>query len=552
MFLLEGLSMRLRLLVALAPAVLATLLLAGGASGNVNPALTGFSHMVVDAAHGHVFVTGAASDSSIAVINTNGDTATKINNETGAGGMAIVGDTLYVARCAAGVIDEIDIPTLTRTGTFAASVGGNCDLAYAGGRLWYSNAPDAQDGALMSVSLDSSHTEINSGLGFYGMIFATSPADPNWLVIGEAGLSSPPVVLEDVSDPSNVTQLGVTSDFANIRDLAISSDGGTLFTVSGGSSAISSFALPSMTAGSTYTTGLHPDAVAISPNGGKLATGMQLSNGVWVYNSGTAAAKVKATLGTGQTLYPRGLAFSPDGTRIYAVASAPNGKPVFHVVPTVPLLKGSVSIKRSKATVTYGQKVTLTVHLGTSSSMKTVTIYQKPVDGTAFELHTGKVGPSGNLTWVTKPNHDTTYSVKWAGDATHSPATSTGVRVNVHLSIHVQYQGGSTASGVRVYHYNAACSTPAHTGCPRFLAWAEPLQPHRKVSYVVQARQGTGAWHTVLTGGANAPTSGHVVLVVFYSGRAFIGLNQRVHFTVAKSSSVLGGTSAWKPFRITS
>jgi len=59
------------------------------------------------------------------------------------------------------------------------------------------------------------------------------------------------------------------------------------------------------------------------------------------------------------------------------------------------------------------------------------------------------------------------------------------------------------------------------------------------------------AWHVVLKGSGTAPAGGRVSLTVFSTSKAFIGLNQRVHFSVGKDASVLAGTSAWKPFRIT-
>ena len=545
--------MRLRTVLVVIPALVAVFLLAGGASANVTLALTGYSNMVVDPGHGHVFVTGAPSDSAIAVLNTDGTSAGKITGESGAGGMALSADggTLYVARCGAGMIDEIDTATLTKTGSFASTVGGTCDLALAGGRLWYSNSTDGQFGHLVSISLDSSHTEIDTGINLYGMIFTTTPVHPNWLIVGESGVGPAAIRVEDVTDPSNVTLAGSTT-VDGVDDFAVTSDGATLLVAVGG---VSSFSLPDLTAGTVYPTDAYPTAVAASPTGTKLVGGSKsfYDKDVWVFNPGTTTATVRYDFNSTDIFpYPRGLAFSPDGTKIYAVTTTAAGAPVFRVLSTVPLLKGSVSIKRSKATITNGQAVTLTAHLGTSSSVKTVSIYRKPAaGGTAVLAHTGKVGASGNLTYVVHPNQNTIYTVRWAGDATHSPATSAGGRVNVHLVMHAGFQGGyKTASGVRLYHYTSACSKAAHKGCPLFLAYAAPLQKGRKISYVVQARVGTGAWHVVLKG-SGTPAAGKMLLTVYYTSPAFIGLNQRIHFSTPSNPSVLGGTSAWRPFRIT-
>ena len=114
-------SRRPRLLLVLAMLALSLL---GGASASANAAflLTGFNDMLVDATHSHVFVTGAATDSTISVRNFDGTSAGNITGETGAGGMVLSGNTLYVARCGANEIDEIDTATLTKTGSFTAAV----------------------------------------------------------------------------------------------------------------------------------------------------------------------------------------------------------------------------------------------------------------------------------------------------------------------------------------------------------------------------------------------------------------------------------------------
>ena len=56
------------------------------ASANTTLSLTGFGHMVVDSAHGHVFVSGSSSDSQIAVMNTNGTLDKMLTVGTGARG----------------------------------------------------------------------------------------------------------------------------------------------------------------------------------------------------------------------------------------------------------------------------------------------------------------------------------------------------------------------------------------------------------------------------------------------------------------------------------
>ncbi|MGH3427033.1 MAG: YncE family protein [Mycobacteriales bacterium] len=542
---------------AISAAVFALALIGGGsASASSVLPLTGYSHMVVDGPHGHVFVTGKSTDSAIAVMNTDGTPAGTITGETGAGGMVLSGSTLYVARCGANEIDEIDTTTLTKSGSFTAAVGGTCDLALAGGRLWYSNAAGAQAlGHLVSVSVDSSHAEIDSGLNLYGMIFATTPVHPDWLVVGESGLNAPPVLLEDVSNPASVTQLGETPGVDNVNDVAATPDGSTLLLADPSDWHVSSYALPSMEKSTVYPTDAYPNSVAVSPSGGQIAGGSDstLSTDVWVFNTGNTTSQARTDFGSAENLLPRGLAFSPDGTEVYAVTAPTSGVPTFRVTSTVSLPPGSITIKRSAGHVVFGKGVTLTAHLATSTTSRSVTIYRKTAGSTNWAVaHTGTAGAGGNLTFVVHPTRKTSYYAGWNGDATHGITKSTVVVVTVTPVVHLQTKGGySTVAGVRRYHYTAGCGKAAHTGCPTFLAWPAPLQPGRALSFVVQSRSGTGAWRTALKGSDIVGPNGKLQLTVFYVGRGIVGLSDRIRFSVAKSDAFLAATSSWKPFRVT-
>jgi hypothetical protein len=537
---------------AISAAVLALALIGGGsASASSVLPLTGYSHMVVDAASGHVFVTGKSTDSAIAVMNTDGTPDGTITGETGAGGMVLSGATLYVARCGANAIDEIDTTSLTKTGSFTAAVGGTCDLALAGGRLWYSTA--AQE--LTSVSLDSSHTQIDSGIDRAGMIFATTPVHPDWLLVGQHGISSPPVILEDVTNPASVTMIGQTPGVENVNDLAVTPDGSTLLLAVAPDSHISTFALPSMEPSMVYPTDVSPNSLAVSPSGAKIAGGSYstTSTDVWIFNTGNTTPQAKTDFGSAETLLPRGLAFSPDGAHVYAISSATSGAPTFRVLSTVTLPPGSITIKRSVGHVVYGKGVTLTAHLATSTTSRSVTIYRKTAGSTNWAVaHTGTVGAGGNITLVVHPTRRTSYYAGWNGDATHAITKSTVVGVTVTPVVHVQTKGGySTVAGVRRYHYTAACGKAAHAGCPTFLAWSAPLQQGRALSFVVQSRSGTGAWRTALKGSDIVGRNGKLQLTVFYVGKGIVGLSDRIRFSVAKSDALLAATSSWKPFRVT-
>jgi hypothetical protein len=549
------------------PILAALMLTLAGATGSASAAapgttlpLAGFSHMLVDGAHGHVFVTGAASDSKIVVRNEDGTAAGTITGESGAGGMVLDGTTLYVARCGWGVIDEIDTATLTKTGSFAAAVGGKCDLAEAGGRLWYSDSSDHQFGNLESVSLDSSHAVVDAGVSLYQMIFATTPVHPDWLIVGEGDQSPTVVDVYDVTNASSPTQLTHVFDLGgggNLQDMTVTPDGSTLLTAAGGPYEVDAFALPGLLAAGVYPTDPYPNSVAVSPSGSKLAGGSMsyYDKDVFLFDTGNSTPGTRWDFkSTTDLLYPRGLAFSADGTRMFAVSKGASGSAVvLRVLPTVVLPRGSVTVHASAASVVYGKALTVTAHLGTASANRTVSIYRRPAGGARTLVKTAAVSAAGNLSATVRPAATVVYTAVWGGDAGHASTTSAGASVKVRLVMHGATQGGyGSSAGYRLYHYAGTCAGAAHSGCPRFIAHASPLLAGRKVSFVVQGLTASGSWRTLLTGSHNTRANGKLDLIIYYSGRGVVGVRQRIRFSIATNATHLGNTSPWVQFRVTS
>jgi sugar lactone lactonase YvrE len=521
------------------------------------PTVTGYSDMVVDPAGGRVFVAGGPASSGIDVFNPDGSLDTVIDGESGAGGMVIDGGFLYVARCGWSTIDVIDTDTLTRVGSMSAPVGGNCNLGDADGRLWFSDATDDQLGHMESVAIAAPHTVIDAGFVVYPPVFADTPVHPDWLVFGEAGLDPASVAVEDVSDPSAPSMIATNTLAANagyLRDLAVNSAGTTLLTASNTPSDIQAYTLPGLTLSHSYPIASYPDAVAASPSSGQVAGGSESGSGadVSLFAGGAASALTSWSFSPSSELtYARGVAFSPDGQHLYAVtAGASDAGPVLHVLSTVVLPKGKVSITHSLATVGYGKADTLTAHLGTSTASRSLQVWRTPVGGSPVLVHTGTAGAKGNISLVVHPAVDSTYTVKWAGDSGHAAATAS-VRVNVRLAMHAVTHGGyRTLDGVRLYHYTAACTSARHTGCPMFLAWAGPSQPGRSITFVAQGQTASGHWVTIAHGSAKTGTGGKLLLTIFYTSRALENVPQRIRFTMATDSANLGATSAWVHYRV--
>jgi hypothetical protein len=521
------------------------------------PTVTGFSHLLVDPT-GHLFITGSPGSSAIDVFNPDGTPAGTIHDESGAAGMVLDGSTLYVARCRWGVIDEIDTDTLTRVGSIQAPVGGTCDLAEANNRLWFSNSIDHRFGYLSSVALASPHTLVTTTIQVYQGIFAAVPGHPTWLAMGDTDSFPAEVSIQNISNPATPAQ--VTSKFdpggagGALADMTPTPSGDRVVMAASTPNDVQTFNDADFSLSHSYPTGSFPDAVAISPGGGQLAGGSESGTGpdVYLFNAGGAAKLTSWSFPTAELLYPRGLAFSADGSHIYAVTSgASDAGPMLHVLSTIVLPKGNVSITRSLGTITYGKGDVLTAHLGTSTSSRTLQVWRTPAGGSPVLVHTGTAGAKGNISLLVHPGVTSTYTVKWAGDSQHAASTAS-VRVNVRLAMHAVTQGGyRTLDGVRLYHYTAACASAKHTGCPRFLSWTGPVQPGRNITFVAQGRTTTGRWITIAHGTAKAGAGGRLLLTLFYSSRALENVPQRIHFSMATDSANLGTTSAWVHFRVT-
>ncbi len=301
--------------------------------------------MVVDSATGHVFVS-LYDTSKIAVLDFDGNLLDTITGEAGARGLALVGSHLYVAASNAGSIDDIDTTTLTRTRTVASGLVGTSDIVYAAGALWVVTTATTSASLVRVAPSDGAQTSYSTVLGsayFTGLV--ADPADNNTIFVYDPGISGVTIKKIDVS--ANPPQLKSTSstgvnDIANVNDIAVSPDG-TRMVPAGGSPyqfdevSTSSLALT----GVVYPAAPYPSAVTMTAgNGGLFAGGLDGIYGpdVVIFRLGDPSATVADhDFGsTAQTTKPGGLAFSPDGSRLFAVSGSYGPNPDTFNVLTIP------------------------------------------------------------------------------------------------------------------------------------------------------------------------------------------------------------------------
>ena len=292
--------------------------------------VTGFGRVVGDTHHCQVFVSSPASNAVVAV-DFSGDVLKTIPDEFGAGAMAIDGSTLYVALTTTGAIDAIDTETLTRIKTVATGLVKPRDLVFAGGRLWTTTGECAQ-WSLQLVGIDPATGKVSpfdaarSTNLSYCAGFATTASNGNVLVAWDSGLEPGSLTVFNVSGATPVIQASKREEtLGNLIDAAITPHGDKLVTASGSPYEFDQWALASASPdGVVYPGSAYPNSVAISPvRSGLVVTGLSQHDGdsVAEYELGKPApVATMLNVGTSHSLlYPRGLAFSGDGSLIFAV-----------------------------------------------------------------------------------------------------------------------------------------------------------------------------------------------------------------------------------------
>ena len=365
----------------------------------------GFGAMVVDAAHSHVFVSSDFNQSGdhVTVLDFDGRIITTIGDEPHASGLAISGDTLFVARCmvtaadgGSGVppfpgtaIDLISTTTLTRTasvpvasGVIAPQIGLGyvpkpaCPIAVAGGRVWFLTQDDS--GASVTASIDAAPPY--AFRTYPGMIaatsFATTPAAPDRLLV-----SGGQTAFYDVSQPDPVV-LGSRGD--HLGSPHISSDGSTVAADANGG--LHGYTLPDLAQiGPLYASAPNPLlAVAVAPSGDHVAAALVAGgNDVQVFRTGVPGPKLVVSTATPDIFWTGkdGLAYDPSGQKLFVVKYHPLGGPaVFRVIDRVDLIGTSLTVVAPTVPVssaafvsgvlsaTDGSAVSgLTVHMSASS-----------------------------------------------------------------------------------------------------------------------------------------------------------------------------------------
>ncbi|MFH8371398.1 hypothetical protein [Streptomyces sp. NPDC018031] len=388
------------------------------------------SHWQTLADSQHVYVSAPGQDAVLAT-DHNGRVIKTVEGLDGARGMTLTADEshLYVALPDADAIAEIDTTTLTETRRFPTGTDTRPEnLAVAGGRLWFSYQATLFDAGIGSIAVTDAApaVELDDDPVWSGKPrLASSPGAPDRLVAAES-LGGAGMRVYDVAS-GTAEEIAYTDGTGDVEDLAITPDGHSAITANGGTYYHQRWALPDLAEEAPYDTGAYPNAVSIAPNG-TVAAGV-MATGDWeifIYRPGETTPFRTVSLNYGHLeLLDRGVAWAPDGSRLFGTRRPYSGEIILDIVTDVHKANSNIALA-APATCPHGQPVTVggkLTSLVPFPENKVVTVAR--ANG---PIATVQVKPDGSFAFTDLPPDYMSYAeyvVTYSGDDTHAPGQAT-------------------------------------------------------------------------------------------------------------------------------
>jgi hypothetical protein len=467
------------------------------AAGTMGPAaadsstalpIASYGDMAVDGVHKRVYISDP-SGNKVVVTDYAGRLVATVPDLSGVQDLAITPDSRTVYAAVPGEDAVVAIDTSTSTAAARYPTGENTDpqtLAVAGGRVWfmYGQQPSHHLGSFdPALSTPEIVLDQLPDLGFYDAPELESAGDT--LVIGVHGTWSGLAVYDVSSGAPVLRKQGMPSEAANyMNDFALSADAQKIVAASGESpyaaTAINTDDL-SRTGGYPVDAG-NPNSAAIAPDGTvALSTFSWYDKDIYVFKPGTTTPYRTYTyaLGTqgGDTIAGQGLAWAPDGSKLFAIASGNSGTYLRALDNATRYpVKATVS---APAKATRAKKLSATGKLTSDKPFpagSTVTITRTDIDSPKGKsLGTRSVSSSGAFSFTDVPpaGGNVTYTAQYAGDATHAPASGKDtVAVSRNATTLTLNHNGT------LYSYGADVSFTAHLGSTyknrTVEIWADP------------------------------------------------------------------------------
>ncbi|MEU6341433.1 hypothetical protein ABZ883_10865 [Streptomyces sp. NPDC046977] len=414
-----------------------------------------YSDMVVDGLHQRVFIS-SSSNSKIVVTDYDGKVVGQIVSEPGAAGLVLSPDstTLFVAVPNADAISAIDTATLRETARYSIGAGSAPRyLAMNGDTVWFGYG-GATQGNIGSLDLDPAGDPPPTGTVTTGgavltlnqaerstwysaPMVASSPGAPDMLAVGAPGQSPTELAVYDVSSghAESKAYRFDPNGASNLQDLTVTPDGKQILAASGAPYFHQVYRTSDLSSDGRYTTDAYPNAVAVAADG-TVAAGIDGAYEPDVYIFASQVDEPVRTYdlpSTGHSsgsdlLASGGLAWTPDGSRLFAVSS--NDADVYSLrVLQDPTKAATTLTVNAPATALPGRDVTVTGTLGSAvpfADGTTVTVTRSDSATTDAPLGTATVAADGTFSLKDTPSTlgTTTYTVSYAGDAKHGAATT--------------------------------------------------------------------------------------------------------------------------------
>jgi hypothetical protein len=300
------------------------------AASDVPLPIAHFAHMVVDAPHGHLFISGGAGTDGILVTDLDGGNPKVISGEPGATGLALSADgsALYAALPDQDAIAAISTENLTESTRYGTGAGTHPDsLAVAGGTLWFGYGTVGAGGI---GSVDGSGTVAlrqDSGTWAAPPTLATTPSPSGVLAAAVQTGDTSAFVTYRAEGGALTRQAAKALPVPDLSDFAVTADGLHLAVSSRSYPRDERYRTSDLAADGRFAVRVGPGAVAVAPDG-------TVADGVGDYG-------FEASPETGEGYYheydfgyplrlaAHGLAWAPDGSRLYAVdVDASGGTPM--------------------------------------------------------------------------------------------------------------------------------------------------------------------------------------------------------------------------------
>ncbi|MBY8842212.1 Ig-like domain repeat protein [Streptomyces sp. SP2-10] len=396
--------------------------------------LTDAGDTVVDGVHQHIFLADRYNNRIVVTDATGKYTGTTLTGLPQVRDLELSpdGNTLYAALYGADKIVAIDTATLRQTAEYPTGAGTMpSSVSFADGKLWFGYG-DQWESGLGKVDLTAETPVVTLDLAA-GHDFASPPklyADPDnpgTLLALDAGISSGPIIVYDISSGTPVIR--VTEDKGGFyKDAALTPDGQNVVVAGPGTRALTEYRLSDLAQVRTYPVKDQPETVSIAPDGTVAATVLDTDDigDTYVFTGGPGKPSVRNVSHSWMPWGAHAISWSADGAKLF-VQTGSGESTKLHRIDEPRKYEATLTVNapttaaRAKSLKVTG-RLTAGLALPAGTPLKVTRTDRESPKGKS--LGTKPLGSGGAFGFTDTPQSGgtVTYTVTYEGDATHTPA----------------------------------------------------------------------------------------------------------------------------------